>query len=170
MGHLNPCYGSLYIASHVTGIIIFGNIVCLSRKDESTSFLSSGDVREELGILVTTWTKKGPLSIDMKPVYQYIYDLKNLLHESYQIARVNCDRMVVRNKHFYDWKAEHLSGGWRRRISHAAHLHKQNAHSIAGLFSGSPRAPSGLCGKNEKKSSFISTCCENISDSKSPHI
>lgn len=176
MGHLNPCDGSLYTASHVTEIIIFRQYCLLVEKRRKHQFLA---VRTRLRAMSErNSTFLWPLGqrramwhdIDIKPVYQYIYDLKNLLHESYQIARVNCDRLVVRNKHFYDWKAEHLSGGWRRSISDAAHLHKQNAHSIVGLFYGSPRAPSGLCGKNEKKSSSISTCCENISDSKSPHI
>ena len=78
---------------------------------ESTGFspfhlLFGREVRGTLLLLKDTWTNKDQSDAEAKPLYPYLFELKNILAESSELAMQNSSAASQRNKKYYDKKTQ----------------------------------------------------------------
>ena len=62
------------------------------------------EVRGPLLLLKDTWTNKDQSDAEAKPVYPYIFELKNILAESCELAMQNSSAASQRNKKYFHKK------------------------------------------------------------------
>ena len=84
---------------------------CREVPSESTGFspfhlLFGREVRGPLMLLKDTWTNKDQSDAEAKPLYPYLFELKNILAESGELAMQNSSAASQRNKKYYDKKTQ----------------------------------------------------------------
>ena len=84
---------------------------CREVPSESMGFspfhlLFGREVRGPLLLLKDTWTNKDQSDAEAKPLYPYLFELKNILAESCELAMQNSSAASQRNKKYYDKKTQ----------------------------------------------------------------
>ena len=84
---------------------------CREVPSESTGFspfhlLFGREVCGPLLLLKDTWTNKDQSDAEAKPLYPYLFELKNILAESCELAMQNSSAALQRNKKYYDKKTK----------------------------------------------------------------
>jgi hypothetical protein len=84
---------------------------CRELPSESTGFspfqlLYGRDPRGPVSLLADTWVEAGDAQSEGKPLYKYLFDLKNSISESCQIAMEETQKAQQRNKKYFDRKAK----------------------------------------------------------------
>ena len=84
---------------------------CREVPSKSTGFspfhlLFGREVRGPLLLLKDNWTNKDQSDAEAKPLYPYLFELKNILAESCELAMQNSSAAAQRNKKYYDKKTQ----------------------------------------------------------------
>lgn len=87
---------------------------CRELPSESTGFspfelMFGRKPRGPIALLADTWTQKDPSEDEEKPLYKYLFDLKNIIVESCEIAKENSEKSARVGKKYFDRKARQRS-------------------------------------------------------------
>ena len=84
---------------------------CRELPSESTGFspfrlLFGREIRGPLSLLHESWTGQDQQDCEAKPLYQYVFDLQNMILETAELAKDNSIKASVRNKKYFDRKSK----------------------------------------------------------------
>jgi hypothetical protein len=84
---------------------------CRELPNESTGFspfqlLFGRDPRGPISLLADTWMEAADDQSEGKPLYQYVFDLKNIISETCKIAMEETQKAQQKNKRYFDRKAK----------------------------------------------------------------